>query len=262
MKILLSVWALWEQPLKFIFWASRRTGFDGTELLIYERIQRVPVERYIEFSKDSNSPVMAVQSPNQALKKLGKGHWDRVRKCAELARELSASLVSFRPPKGFFRGRLLGETSKLIGEFSSEFEGIDFALENVPPPSSFLERVRCPLGDPSELKDFLEESKLHLTLDVSNAAAWRVDPIELVDSFSGKIRNIQLSDYTDSKYQLLLGQGKLPAEDLFAKLRSQGYNGLLTLEVSPESFDTRDTGRILEKLRGEVGFISDRLEKR
>jgi sugar phosphate isomerase/epimerase len=262
MKILLSLWSLWEQPLKFIFWAARRTGFDGVELLIYEKIQRIPTERYSEFSRGSKSPVTAVQAPHSPLKKFGGDHWDSVRKSADLASELSASLVTFRPPKGFFRDRLMSEMSSLIEELSSGFEGIDFAIENTPPPKSFLERIRSPLSDPSELKDFLEGSKLYSTLDVSNAAAWKIDPIEFMSLLSGKIRNIQLSDYSDSKYQLLPGQGNLPIEDFFREIRSQEYDGLLTLEVSKESFGTKDTGRMLGKLRETVAFISEKLDRR
>jgi len=112
-------------------------------------------------------------------------------------------------------------------------------IENVPERngfyfSPFYRKARATLG----------EKLFGFCYDGPHAFISRKDWLTLLHNFSPELRCVHISDCSREKdLHLPLGQGVLPLDELFAVLKSIGFDGVINLELMPQSL--RDIDPIL-----------------
>lgn len=128
------------------------------------------------------------------------------------------------------------------------------------------------LADPESLYRFAEEHDYSLTLDTAHAASWPWDIMEVYDLFSDRLVNLHLSDFkslpawldwpvlhTYIKHHQLPGSGYLPLRELMNRTRTDGYAGLVTLELSPVALHAWWPASLQTNLSTSVDFARDGL---
>ena len=89
----------------------------------------------------------------------------------------------------------------------------------------FIKNMSAYLGDGVEF-----------TFDVKQCVRAEIDPFEMFDAMSKKIRHVHLSDNDESRDCLIAGQGRFDTSKLFDRLYSIGYDGAVLLEVYRHNF--------------------------
>ena len=77
---------------------------------------------------------------------------------------------------------------------------------------------------------------VEFTFDVKQCVRAEIDPFEMFDAMSKKIRHVHLSDNDESRDCLIAGQGRFDTSKLFDRLYSIGYDGAVLLEVYRHNF--------------------------
>ena len=126
---------------------------------------------------------------------------------------------------------------------SLEATGTRLALENL---AHFGPRdARLWWHDPAHLSALADEMGLPLVLDTAHADSTPLGLQGVYEMFRGRIANVHLSDarakdetqpkwlQTIARHHQIPGEGILPLERFLAGLRTDGYTGPLTLELSP-----------------------------
>jgi L-ribulose-5-phosphate 3-epimerase len=121
--------------------------------------------------------------------------------------------------------------------------GVTLAIENHPEktPEEVLEKLAA--GD----------GTLATTVDTGWWATQGYDPVRAIDELAGHIRHVHLKDVVhvgEPHETCRWGDGIVPIEDCVRALRRQGYDGALTIEHEPETYDPSDDCRaMLAQLR-------------
>ena len=95
-----------------------------------------------------------------------------------------------------------------------------------------------------QAREALGEKLFGFCYDGPHAFISRKDWLTLLQDFSTDLRCVHISDCSQDKdLHLPLGQGILPIDELFATLKSIGFDGIINLELMPQSL--RDIDPIL-----------------
>jgi len=108
-------------------------------------------------------------------------------------------------------------------------------IENEP----FFEDLFVPLTTPEELRAFVIQNGLGVTVDTTHYAYMGTNIIEAARILEGNIRSVHLSDYTDGRPHTFVGEGELDLNG-FIKLISATGNAWVTLECSLSTADRSD----------------------
>lgn len=165
--------------------------------------------------------------------------------------------VMHGPPyiRGVLKNAQFDRVSDLLGDFSdiAAGYGVTLCLENV---------SWCLFQEPDFGKALADRlgDRLHYTLDIKQAFRSGYTPDDYIDAVGPLIRNVHLCDYVrdvSGQYNWKLpGKGCYSFDALFARLRSVGYSGPLTLEGYSDSF--LDIEEIFESYRF-LKTIADRI---
>ena len=237
MRFLLTSGSFHSLPLRKTFLLAKEAGFDGMNLMVTKEFLGVDE---IALVRDLQEilPIDSVHVPFAALWGWG-NPIDKIQRTVRLAIEGGIPLVNFHPP-----GWLLLE----IG-FSAWFLGIqDFqkevgnnkvmiSIENMPR----LVRYFCDphlLSRTGNLQRFLSERNLYLSFDSSHMGTKKTDFLEefAILYQTGKVKQIQYSDYRDGREHLKPGRGCLPLPALLRFLAKENYSEGLCLELMQEEF--------------------------
>ena len=167
------------------------------------------------------------------------------RRLVDMAEELRSPLVVLHPPDTdecndarslssvdalTMEQRTLGATPVLL------------ALENPAP----LLHGQHPLADPVALRAFARAYDLSLVLDTAHAASLAQSLEQTYRCYDGQLANVHLSDVSEScllpdifgvhsflKRHQFPGEGTLPLVGFLRQLAIDGYQGPITLELSP-----------------------------
>jgi len=235
MKVLFSTGSLFYLPTKDIFYLSRETGFDGCELVIDRRFNDM---RYVDEVIECLSvlPVCSIHAPYHRMKSWGTVAEALVR-TIEIAKSMGVEVVNFHPPSWYSMELRFFNWFRKIRDFQKDFgcENVFLAIENMPLIGKRLMLAPYVLNDFEDMIRFGMERNLYFTFDTTHLGTFGKDVIGGFFKFlqTGRLKNIHLSDYENTKSHLFLGRGELPIVKLLNTARRLGYGGMITIELSP-----------------------------
>jgi sugar phosphate isomerase/epimerase len=261
MKILLSTGSLFYLPIKDIFLIARDTGFDGCDLVIDRNFNDM---RYLDVVGECLDvlPVYSVHAPYMKMKAWGSTAEALVR-TLEIARNLGAHAVNFHPPSWYAMEVHYFKWFRKMKDFQKDFgcNGITLAVENMPLAGKRLMLAPYVLNNYEDLIRFGMDRDLYFTFDTTHLGTFGNDLIVSFLAFlkTGRLKNVHLSDYGDSKSHRFLGAGELPIVKLLNTMRRLGYDELVTLELSPYELP-RTREWLLKMLTYQSSFMKLHLE--
>jgi len=267
LKLSLSTGSLYFYPLRAIFRIAKETGFAGVELVATPEAFLRGGSYVRRLSKEYGLSVFSVHPP------LLYSRWCDVGKLVprlvNLARESGCSLVVLHPPKKA-KDLSQGEGRRYVEAVKANHQrqGVRIAVEN---RAFFMEKDKyLALSDLRELRAFADEHDLGMVLDTAHAGTSTYNLLEAYDIFNARLVNVHLSDirhlpplldspylHTYIKHHQMPGQGWLPLMELVQALNRDGYNGPLTLELSPVALGIWWPPRARENLKKCVALIRE-----
>lgn len=242
-------------PLQKVFSLAKEAGFEGMNLMITREFQN---RDEIALVKDLKRilPIDSVHVPFVTLWGWG-NQIEKIERTVRLALETGIPLVNFHPP-----GWLLlefGFSIWFLGirDFQKEIGkgGVMVSIENMP-------RLRRYFYDPhllstlSPLKRFLLERNLYLTFDSSHMGTKKVEFMEDFVSLykTGRVKQVQYSDYRNAREHLKPGTGVLPLKNLLRFLAQENFAEGLCLELMQEELPREEEGfqKTLKKILQEM----------
>ena len=155
----------------------------------------------------------------------------------EIARQLHIEVVNFHPPSWFHMELQFFKWFNKIKDFQKELgcENMALTIENMPLSGKRLMLAPYVLNNYTDLVEFGVRKNLYFTFDTTHCATFGIDVIAafLTVFRTGRLKNVHISDYGNSRSHLLLGSGELPVAKLLSTMMRLGYDGMITLEVSP-----------------------------
>ncbi len=273
MQISLSTASLYIYPLRKTFELARRAGFDGVELVIGPEVEWRGAGYVRRLSQEYSLPILTVHPPL-----LGFPGWNKIQtsiepyfdKAVQITRGVGAPLLVLHMPRaksvddrigrGFIhtvvsaRERMNGDGPKLALENPSKYseQDTDYILRSLP-----------------ELRGFADAHDFPMTLDTVHLGTWNLDLVGSLDYFDGRLMNVHFSDLrkgsggTADRLHLrayfrqhqIPGTGHLPLKEFLRALKSRGYDGPITYELSPLPLQLWSPHRVEEKLRECVEFV-------
>ena len=256
MKILFSTGSLYYLPVREVFLLAAEAGFDGCDLVIDGRFNQPGYVENVKACLDI-LPVYSVHAPYATIK-AWKNHKEALRQSVGIARALGAEVVNFHPPSWFSFEISFFRWFNKVHDFQKEFgaKSLNLTLENMPLIGKRLMLAPYVLNDYRDLIDFGINRNLCFTFDTTHIASYGNDPIAAFIQYfkTGRLKNIHLSDCRGFKSHLFLGKGDLPLAKLLNTMRRLGYDGMVTLEISPDELPK--TREWLVKMMGyQFAFI-------
>jgi len=236
MKILFSTGCLYYLPIKDVFLLAAEAGFDGCDLVIDGRFND---PHYIE-SVVACLEILPIYSVHAPFAKIDawKTHKGALMQSIEIAKILGAQLVNFHPPSWFSLELGFLKWFRSINDFQQAFvtDNVCLTIENMPCVGNKLMLAPYVLYNYRDLIDFGVKKNLFFAFDTTHIATCGVDLIVAFLHYhrTGRLKNIHISDGQSFKSHLFLGRGGLPIVKLLNTMRRLGYDGMVTLELSPD----------------------------
>lgn len=228
------------------FGYAARAGFDGVEVMVTaDQTTRSP-GGLLALAKTHNLQILAIHTPVLALSQFV---WSvdpiiKLRRSAELARDVGAAIVVVHPPFRWQR-RYARSFAAIVRDIATEF-GVEVAVENLFPWRARVGSIRpyAPDHDPTGIDCDA------MTLDFSHASLARRDSLELAVAMGTKLRHVHLCDGSRAPgtvldEHLVPGRGREPVADVLVHLALLGWNGSVVAEVNTRSARTEDERRAL-----------------
>ncbi|MGI8858371.1 MAG: sugar phosphate isomerase/epimerase family protein [Thermomicrobiales bacterium] len=271
MDILVSTGSLAPRGIDDSASIARQAGADGLELLLNNQLLTVGPERAVHAASAHQVPIRSVHPPIRFINSRQHVHDDMIA-AAEYARAIpdcrvlvmhavgGASLHSERG-RAFFR-TIDAVTAILRGST------VRLAIENrgtlhPQPRMDFLDKLQ-------NLYRVCEEWDLDITFDTSHAASFGLNIVPALDGIYPRLANIHFSDRREeppaiaaglvnslTREHQLPGAGALPLASFVQRLRTKGYRGAITLELSPVALAPWRARRAIERTTRAVTFIRE-----
>ncbi len=256
MKILFSTGSIYHLPVREVFSLAAEAGFDGCDLVIDGRFSN---PGYIDDVKACLEilPIPSIHAP-YAKVRAWKNHKEALIQSVRIAKTVGAELVNFHPPSWYSFELTFFRWFRRVNDFQEEFgsEGLSLTLENMPLMGKRLMLAPYVLNDYRDLIDFGIRKNLFFTFDTTHLGTFGNDPIEAFIQYfrTGRMKNVHLSDFRAFKSHLFLGRGDLPLAKLLNTMRVLGYDGMVTLEISPNELP-KAREWLVKLMRYQVAFI-------
>ncbi|SHJ31338.1 Sugar phosphate isomerase/epimerase [Malonomonas rubra DSM 5091] len=260
MKINLSAGSLHTLPPRKVFEIARDVGFAGIEIIINHDYEygagKELLAEVVEIL-----PVASIHAPFFEINGWG-NKIDQLNKTVRLAKLFDIPLVNFHPPVWLGLERKFWRWMNKISDFQQDVgEGeVIVTIENMPATGP----LGCNpyfLSNTGAMIDFMDKHNLYLTFDTAHMGTYKTNFLTDFHHFynSGRIRNVHFSDYANGREHLLPGHGKLPLTRFLNHLQQTGYDGTLTLELTPselpesEELICASLSEILTYIREQTG---------
>jgi len=270
-KLSLSTGSLYIYPLRMTFGLAREAGFEGVELVVGPELLCRGAGEVRRLADEYGLTIFSLHPPLVYLP----GWWDYrtvTRKLIALAQELSSSLIVFHPPnadewncahsQAFLAALEMGQRA-LAGT------PIRLALENPTPPRHGTRL----LIDPEALRDFARAYDLPLVLDTAHAGSSLYPLMRAYHFLDGRLASVHLSDVAESfplpdifglhtylKRHQFPGEGRLPLVELLQRMAANGYQGPVTLELSPVALCLWWPPTVRRRLQEAVAWFNEVLK--
>jgi sugar phosphate isomerase/epimerase len=234
MKIILSAGSLYTLPLFKAFEIARNVGFDGVEVIINHDFEfNAGKELLAEASQIL--PIAALHAPFFEINGWG-NKIQQLEKSVNLAIDFEIPLVNFHPPAWLTLERKFWRWLNRIDDFQAEVgrNRVQVTIENMPANGPWGCNPHF-LHNTKAMIDFMHKHNLFLTFDSAHMGTCKTNFLTDFHYYydSGRIRNVHFSDYANGREHLLPGHGKLPLTRFLNHLHETGYDGTITLELTP-----------------------------
>jgi sugar phosphate isomerase/epimerase len=244
LKFSLSTGSLYFYPLRSIFRIAKETGFAGVELVATPEVLLRGGSYVRQLSVEYGLPVFSLHPPVLFFYP-----WydfqQLVSRLVNIAQEARCPMLVLHPPKTA-QDLSQGEGQRYVEVVKEhrQSRGVRIAVEN---RAFFFEGDKyLALSDMRELRAFADEHDLGMVLDTAHVGTSTYSLMETYAIFKTRLFNVHLSDirplpplldnpylHTYIKHHQIPGQGWLPLSELVQALHRDGYEGPLTLEISP-----------------------------
>ena len=212
------------------FEAAARLGFDGVEVMVGMDEVSADITAIKALSAFHEMPVVAVHAPCLLLTQRvwGSDPWGKLRKSAEMAHEVGASVVVVHPPFRWQRdyARTFVEGIAQLGAD----HGIAFAVENMYPWRTGKREFQAyaPGWNP------VEQPYEHVTLDLSHSSTAGGDPVAMAQSLGSRLAHVHIADGTGSAKDehLIPGRGTQPCAEFLEGVAAAGFAGEIVVEIN------------------------------
>jgi sugar phosphate isomerase/epimerase len=253
---------------------AAEAGFDGLELMIDESWDTRDPDYLLEIVRNIHMPIFSIHAPfRQAIPGWGGDEVARLERTVQIARAVGASTVVVHPPlryhwlslryppfasialltpirrttRGATRYRRWLQTEL---EAYTRRSGVNIAIENMP-RHRFGPRL-VNLFDMNEIRDLRRFPAL--TLDTAHVGTWGVNLLETYDVLADRVAHVHLSNYARGRQHRLPHDGSLALGPFLAALRRRGYDGVIAVELEPDSAGAGDDRRVRERLVQALAF--------
>jgi sugar phosphate isomerase/epimerase len=274
-RILFSTGSLYVLDTSYCFELAAEAGFDGIEIMCDERWSTRDPGYLKRLSDRYNLPVLVAHTPFSR----GTPGWAqpdnelrRIDYTLDLALELKAQVIVVHLPRK--RGAITISAGRRTWRIpwrsvespvkrwiENDLAGVQartkvkIALENMP-----VSQVAGRNVDPIWWNSVESWSQVHrwLTLDTTHWGTMRVDPLEAYRAAGERVCHIHLSNY-DGRQHRLPHKGSLNLKTLLRALSAAGYDGTLSLELSPGALMFKEAAVMRRNLRDSLKFCRDHL---
>jgi sugar phosphate isomerase/epimerase len=228
--VALSTASVFPEKVPDAFAAAASLGYDGVEIMVSADPVSQDVDVLRRLSDFHGVPVLAVHSPCLLITQRvwGREPWGKLEQARETAEKLGASVVVVHPPFRWQRDYVRDFEAGLT-QLGAETDVV-FAVENLYPLRPGADMAAwAPHWNPAEL------DTPHATLDLSHTAVSGTDALELADQLGDRLAHVHLADGTKPGLpdeHLVPGRGTQPGAELLGRLRTDGYQGMVVVEIS------------------------------
>jgi len=274
----LSTGSLYTYGISRVFELAAEAGFEAIEILIDHRWDSRQPAYLRRLSLESGLPIVAVHSPFMpSVPGWPSDPLERLRQSAAVARELGVGVVVTHlplrvhgvrieffglskrpiilpiplPVSGDYRRFLLNG----LARFESE-EGVRIGVENMPAKRILGRRVEIYSLNTLDALASLH----HLTLDITHLGTWQLDPVEVWERLKARIVHVHLSNF-DGEEHRLPQDGHLPIAEFLQRLKRDGYEGAVSVELNPDVLQAEDEGQVRVHLQSAVAFCREHLAR-
>lgn len=268
MHFIFSTGSLYTYGVARCFALAAAAGFDGIELMVDHRWDtRQPsyldtlIERY-------ELPIRAVHTPFvPSVPGWPDDQPARIRKTVEVAEAVGADVVVHHLPRrlgavhvqvgsrmlhvpvpvwdeqGGYRRWLETAYRAFCGRTS-----VTLCIENMPALRKFGRRWHIYRWNRvDEIGRFP-----HLTMDTTHLGTWGAEPADVYRRWNERVRHVHLSNF-DGREHRAPEHGRLHLDRLLADLSADGYDGAVSLELSPDALDAgSDDDAVVRKLAASL----------
>lgn len=262
MKILFSTGCLYYLPTKDVFQLAKDAGFDGCELVIDRRFND---SHSIDTAVQCREilPILSIHAPFMKMNAWG-NQVCSLQRSIEIAKILDAEIVNFHPPSWFSMEVAFFRWFRKVQDFQAKLggDGVTLTIENMPRIGKRLLLAPYILNGFEDLIEFGASKNLYFTFDTTHLATFGDDVIWAFLRFfrTKRLKNIHISDFRDHESHLFLGCGELPIVKLLNTIGRLGYDGMITLEVSPHELP-RTREWLVKMIEHQVTFMKMHLRK-
>lgn len=234
MKLNLSAGTLYTLPLLRVFEIARDVGFGAVEVIINHEFDD-HASRDLLAEAGQLLPIASLHAPFFAINGWG-NRIQQLEKTIGLAIDFQIPLVNFHPPAWMTLERKFWRWLNRIEDFQNQVgrDQVLLTIENMPANGPWGCNPHF-LSNTAAMIDFMQKRNLFLTFDTAHMGTCKTNFLADFHSFydSGRIRNVHFSDYANGREHLLPGHGKLPLTRFLNHLHETGYDGTVTLELTP-----------------------------
>lgn len=271
--IILSTGSLFNFDVDTVMSLAAEAGFDGVELMVDWRRETHEPTHLQRLMARHNVPILAVHNP---FVKMFSQNWPEdpiasIKQSVALAEAVGAKTVVVHPPgrwvrfQGYittpYRSRKISLPLALLGQGQlgrwlhqnlAGFQtttGVKITVENM--PCRWLGPFRLEphhYASPDILNQFQ-----YLTLDTTHVGTRRVDLLAFYGQVESRVAHIHLSNFNGREHQLP-DDGSLPLVALLKRLVQNRYQGLITLELNPQSLQSENETRLKQNLWDSLAF--------
>jgi sugar phosphate isomerase/epimerase len=91
-----------------------------------------------------------------------------------------------------------------------------------------------------------------VTMDTTHLGTWGLEPVDVYPRLNGRVRHVHLSNF-DGKEHRRPEAGRLKLDRLLARLAAEGYQGAVSLEMSPDALDAGQADeRVVELMENSL----------
>ena len=271
--IILSTGSLFTYDVDTIMALAREAGYDGIELMVDWRRETHQPEHLQKLVARHNLPILAVHSPFAKMSFYG---WPAhpvgvIKQTVRLAEELGAKTVVVHPPGRWVRFQGIVLTPHRLRKISLPLPVIgqgplgrwltydlpDFQATT--PVKIAVENMPCRRLGPLKLEphhfyslQVLKQFQF-LTLDTTHVGTRHADLLDFYNQIWPQVVHIHLSNFNGKEHQLP-HNGHLPLNRFLTQLTQNQFDGLVSLELGPDSLQAEDETRVRQDLRDSLNF--------
>jgi len=270
--IALSTGSLYSYGIARVAQLAAAAGFDGLELMVDNQWDTRDPAYLNEVASEAAIPILSVHAPfRPGILGWAEDDVGRLHRTVELARAVGARTVVVHPPLRYRWVTLryppfiniamltpIPAKSRYHQWLSTELEayktrvGLTIAVENMPRHRLGPRLVN--LFDMNEIRDLRHFSEI--TLDTAHVGTWGVDLLETYEVLADRVAHVHLSNY-DGRQHRLPQEGSLALGPFLAALRRRRFEGVIAVELEPDSVGAGDDGRVRERLASTVAFCRE-----